>query len=154
MKQRVDEVDNNDLILDNVKAIANTSVPEELLASYTTEFKKSMDIYPDRTTSLTDNTVIFAHNSYNGPSTGAYMPNQGLSITDLLNIGVRGIELDVHNTQGEVRLCHEFCTPDSMSFLGYNRKFSDALEEIQKWASHNPSEVILLKIEDWVDIKK
>jgi hypothetical protein len=142
--------DQEALVLDAINAVANTQVPEEILSSYTTAFKatSAINILPDRAASLSSTTTIFAHNAYHGPTTGAYIPNQTLSLTELLDLGVRGIELDVYNQQGELRLCHAICTPNGLGFLGYNRKLSDALQEIQAWITKNPSELVMLKFED------
>lgn len=70
-----------------------------------------INILPDRTVPLIDTSIVMAHNAYNSLSSGAMWPNQQLSLTELLDLGVRGLELDVHWDKGEVRLCHELCAP-------------------------------------------
>ncbi|CAL7959969.1 hypothetical protein MIDIC_170022 [Alphaproteobacteria bacterium] len=107
-----------------------------------------IDILPSRTVPLTDTSLILAHNAYNSLSSGSIMPNQALNLTELLDIGVRGIELDVHWDNGDARLCHEIC--NKIPILSYNRLLSDALNEINNWLMKNPSEVLIIKFEDYL----
>ena len=114
-----------------------------------------INILPDRTVPLINTSIVMAHNAYNSISSGSMWPNQQLSLTELLDIGVRGLELDVHWDKGEARLCHELCTPKYADIvLGYNRPLADALKEVQTWLDKHPSETIILKFEDYLDPKK
>jgi hypothetical protein len=111
-----------------------------------------INILPDRTVPLTDTSIVMAHNAYNSLSEGALWPNQQLSITELLDIGVRGLELDVHWNNGDVRMCHELCTPRYTDIvLGLNRPLADALQEVQAWLNNHPTETIILKFEDYLN---
>ena len=106
-----------------------------------------IDILPNRTIPLNETSLVLAHNAYNSVRTGSIMPNQGLSLTELLDVGVRAVELDVYWDHGEARLCHEICNQIP---LAYNRLLSDALTEVNTWLINNPSEVIVIKFEDYL----
>lgn len=111
-----------------------------------------ISILPDRTVPLIDTSIVMAHNAYNSLSSGAIWPNQQLSLTELLDIGVRGLELDVHWDKGTIRLCHELCLPEFPGVsIGYNRPLSEALTEVQKWLTNHTSETVILKFEDYLD---
>ena len=125
---------------------------ETLLSSYQLglyELSQSapINILPDRTLPLDKTSIVLAHNAFNSLSEGALWPNQQLGITELLDIGVRGLELDVHWDNGAIRLCRELCAP---TFLGYNRQLEDALLEVDNWLRLNLTEVVIIKFEDYL----
>lgn len=47
---------------------------------------------------LGETTMVFAHNAYNSVAYGANWPNQSLSISEALDLGASGVELDVYPT--------------------------------------------------------
>jgi len=109
---------------------------------------KTVNSFADPTKPLGETTMVFAHNAYNSAAYGAMWPNQKLSITELLNIGVRGLELDVYFDKGELRLCHMVCADYG---LGLSLKMEDALKEVSAWMENNPGNVVFLKIEDQLE---
>lgn len=86
--------------------------------------------FTDKDKPLLETTMIFAHNAYNSNAYGAYFLNQGMSITEVLDLGISGVELDVYFDNGELRLCHLLCADYG---IGTSLKMSDALNEIAQW---------------------
>gem|GEM_PF-2340493 len=121
-------------LLDLYKPISN------FIQSVTTG---QINVLPDRSVPLTKTFFVSAHNAFNSFATGALIPNQQQSLTGLLNSGARGLELDLYFHRNAIRLCHAFCDP-----IFSNRLLSDALDEINAWLTQNPSEAIILKLED------
>jgi hypothetical protein len=109
---------------------------------------KTVSSFADPTKPLAETTMVFAHNAYNSAAYGAMWPNQTLSITELLDMGVRGLELDVYFDKGELRLCHMVCADYG---LGLSLKMEDALKEVSAWMNKNPGNVVFLKIEDQLE---
>jgi hypothetical protein len=125
---------------------------ESLLSSYQVGLTglsqaAPISILPNRTLPLNETSIVLAHNAYNSLAEGALWPNQQPSITELLDIGIRGLEFDVHWNNGAIRLCHELCAPIC---LGYNRRLEDALVEVNSWLQLHPNETIILKLEDYL----
>lgn len=101
---------------------------------------------------------IGTHNSYNSK---AYQrsfsypdPNQILSIYNQLQLGIRSIELDVHwswteNFKKDILLCHARKNHFGCSI--YDRPIREALKEIKQWLIENPTEVVLIYIEQFLD---
>jgi hypothetical protein len=116
---------------------------------------------------ITKNNILGTHNSYNSrayrTATRYIDPQQKHSIYDQLRLGARFVELDAHWTYkingldwgNEILLCH--------SGIGKNfgdvhvgcslsdRKLTEGLQEVRQFLDENPSEVIMLFIEDHVD---
>lgn len=75
--------------------------------------------------------------------------NQQDTITEQLNNGVRGLMLDMYDFRNDIWLCH--------SFGGVCQNFTafvpaiDVLGEIEVFLTRNPSEVITIFIEDYVE---
>ncbi len=109
---------------------------------------KTINPFTDPTKPLAETTMVFAHNAYNSAAYGSMWPNQNLSLTELLNLGVNGLELDVYFHKGELRLCHLVCADYG---LGSSLKMEDALKEISAWMANNPGKVVFLKIEDHLE---
>ena len=103
------------------------------------------------------------HNSYNSKAyqnaTRYLDPNQHYSLTDQLRMGIRALELDVHytfkidgwpwNWGNRLLLCHG--QDNHVGCSPADRYFRDGVAEIARWLDRNPSEVILLYIEDHMD---
>lgn len=113
---------------------------------------------PPRDVPLTEATIVMAHNAYNMPGTGitSIMPNQNLSIPQLLKSGVRAFELDTYvNEDKDLVLCHGFCNPtfsffDTGWLFGHNTRLSEALGGISNFLRQNPREFVILKLEDYI----
>lgn len=118
------------------------------------------DFRPDYTVPVNQSLIVMAHNAYNIVGTGvtSAMPNQQASLSELLDMGVRGFELDVYTRGKDFLLCHGLCNHDlgehvgaGLDWLfGQNRRLVDALQEVAKFIKANPTEVIALKLEDHV----
>ncbi|OIV90208.1 hypothetical protein TanjilG_01404 [Lupinus angustifolius] len=78
--------------------------------------------------------------------------NQEYSVTQQLNNGVRGLMLDTYDFDGDIWLCH--------SFQGHCHDFTafepaiDTLKEIEAFLSANPTEIVTLILEDYVETPK
>lgn len=113
----------------------------------------------DLTAPLNEATFIGTHNSYNSESYqspfGTYLdPNQTLSLYDQLELGIRSIELDAHWTWNDsfskdILLCHG--QSNHLGCSPFDRPFSLGLQELHKWLSANPGEIVLLYIERHLD---
>lgn len=75
--------------------------------------------------------------------------NQQDTITDQLNNGVRGLMLDMYDFRNDIWLCH--------SFGGACQNFTafvpavEVLGEIERFLARNPSEVVTVFVEDYVE---
>jgi hypothetical protein len=107
---------------------------------------------------VTDIVWVGAHNAYNSGAYSAWDPNQYLSFEEMLGLGVRSLELDLHWQYDAVRLCHKTCIDPKLSFLSpmfpqftENMTFDDGLQKIADWLGieENKEEVLLLQFEDW-----
>ncbi|PIA56513.1 hypothetical protein AQUCO_00700690v1 [Aquilegia coerulea] len=75
--------------------------------------------------------------------------NQQDTITDQLNNGVRGLMLDMYDFENDIWLCHSFggnCY-NNTAF----QPAIDVLTEIQVFLNSNPSEIVTIFIEDYVN---
>jgi hypothetical protein len=78
--------------------------------------------------------------------------NQEDNITQQLNNGVRALMLDTYDFQGDIWLCHSFggkCHDYTAFELA-----RDTLKEIELFLSANPSEIVTLILEDYVESPK
>jgi hypothetical protein len=76
--------------------------------------------------------------------------NQGLSVTEQLNSGIRMLQAQTHDFLGDIFLCHTSC------WLENSGKLVDYLKTIAKWMGANPNEVVTLLLTngDNVDVTK
>ncbi len=96
-----------------------------------------------------------AHNAYSNKAQGFtdfFYQNQNYSLTDLLNYGIRHLELDPHyygaSGRFDVRLCHGSTTGYCLLLGWETRLFASALIEINDWLAANPDEILLIKLDD------
>ncbi|OCF35154.1 hypothetical protein I316_03196 [Kwoniella heveanensis BCC8398] len=81
-------------------------------------------------------TFIGAHNSYgNGDSIA---DNQNKDVTAQLDDGVRTLQLQAHNTDAGVHLCHSSCS------LLDGGSLEDYLKKVVSWISSNPNDVVTI----------
>jgi hypothetical protein len=96
--------------------------------------------------------IIHAHNAYNSEAYASGLnyidPNHQLSLTQMLDIGVRSLELDAHKIRGDIVLCHG---QGDTGCLGTERSFKAGLKEIADWLQNHPNDVVMLYIEDYFD---
>ena len=113
---------------------------------------------------LVDIHIIGAHNSFNSSAYAGALsyldPNQVDSIYNLLRMGVRNIELDVHWTAKQegplsfpsrLLLCHG--TSSHLGCSTSDRYLAEGLDEIAAWLNSAASEdqVLLLHVEDHME---
>ncbi|OZG75181.1 hypothetical protein BTA51_02000 [Hahella sp. CCB-MM4] len=97
----------------------------------------------------------YTHNSYNSKAyanLGSYWdPNHIYSLVDQLDMGIRAIELDVHDTYGDLLLCHG--TDDHTGCSAFDRRFEDGIKEVATWLQQpgNRMEVLIIYLEEHVD---
>ncbi|PON42913.1 PLC-like phosphodiesterase [Parasponia andersonii] len=102
---------------------------------------------------------LTTHNAYaidNEPShTGVprfTFTNQEDSVTRQLNNGVRALMLDTYDFRGDVWLCHSF-GGQCHDYTAFEPAI-DTLKEIESFLSANPSEIVTLILEDYVQAPK
>lgn len=99
---------------------------------------------------------VSTHNSFNsiaemGPTLSALDANQQLTLVDQLRIGIRSLELDLHWAHGGAlgpMVCHATgphvgCTVE--------KALEAVLRPVAGWLAANPSEVVLLYLENKLD---
>ncbi|KAJ8763488.1 hypothetical protein K2173_002371 [Erythroxylum novogranatense] len=74
--------------------------------------------------------------------------NQQDTITDQLNIGVRGLMLDMYDFQNDIWLCHSY-GGNCYNYTAFQPAIN-VLKEIQTFLEANPSEIVTIFIEDYV----
>lgn len=93
--------------------------------------------------------MIDSHNAYNSFVDGYILPNQYYTLSDQLDLGARSLELDPNYYSGDFRACHGKL--DDLGCSPIDRLFDNALKEIRKWLDDHPTEVILLRLENYVE---
>ncbi|EDO32047.1 predicted protein, partial [Nematostella vectensis] len=108
--------------------------------------------------------MLAAHNAFNDRSDGygemddcRWPPpyhgvcidfaNQEFSFTDLLDMGVRALEIDPWWCFGKIRMSHAH----DHAYLGcspWDREFHYGIQEIAEWIKRNPKEVVRIYLED------
>jgi hypothetical protein len=152
-------------------AIDGRAVSEARMASYLDSWvHRALTLQRDLddASPFLEQQLIHTHNSFNSsvysPTLTNQDPNQVYSLTDQLRMDVRAIEIDLHwmpspygtpetggywvtlchgNSQdqlGSERTIHIGCTAD--------RPMQDGLDEVAAWLDDNPTEVVLLYIEN------
>lgn len=97
---------------------------------------------------------VGTHNSFNAatePPSNPDDPNQRLSLARQLDVGVRSLELDVHNIGGVPLVCHGFGADRNHAGCSTERPFDVRLREISGWLEDHPDQVILLYLEDHLE---
>ena len=95
-----------------------------------------------------------AHNSYNtaqeSQGSGLAGWQHSFSLTDMLRMGIRFIDLDVHaDATSHIQVCH---TLSKMACPIGSRPLAYALREIRDWLVANPSEFVFIYVQpEWVD---
>jgi len=84
-------------------------------------------------------TYVGAHDSY-AVGVGNIAANQDYDITQQLNDGIRMLQMQAHNSSGEIRLCHTSCG------LYDGGSLQDYLTTVKKWMDANPNDVVSLLI--------
>jgi hypothetical protein len=112
---------------------------------------------------LRDAMWVGTHNSFNTvsnspPSISNNDSNQHVSLVKQLEVGVRGIEVDVHwnpslwaNGAKAPVVCHARPTSEQNAGCTYERLLADELRPVGDWLRLNRRDVVLLYIEDALD---
>ncbi|XP_060193039.1 PI-PLC X domain-containing protein At5g67130-like [Lycium barbarum] len=77
------------------------------------------------------------------------LTNQEDTVTQQLRNGVRGLMLDMYDFDGDVWLCHSF-GGHCIDYTAFEPAI-DTLKEIEAFLSANPSEIVTLILEDYVE---
>ncbi|SFG18530.1 Lectin C-type domain-containing protein [Duganella sp. CF458] len=86
--------------------------------------------------------VLGAHNAWN--DSGATWANQRWPMNQLLNSGIRNIDLDLHMNNGQVQLCHQDCS----AIYGAADNYPNELWKIRNWLDANPKAIVFVDLED------
>ena len=140
---------------------------ESYIFNYYANNKEVISLTPDITKSLKEQTSIVAHNSMsnnffkNIPWLNNILNNQDLSITQMLKMGIRSLDLDVfngnmnplHQTNYE-QVAHSIGNHDYRIPINIPGKLIDYLKEIKKFIDdNNPKEPILIFLENYNNAK-
>ncbi len=87
--------------------------------------------------------IAVAHNADLSPAKGWLYHQQTLSKTDMLNRGIRGLEIDFATVNDELRVCHGKPRRFDGKIGSYDR-LSDSLKEVTDWLDQNPNEIVIL----------
>lgn len=84
---------------------------------------------------------VGAHDSYAiGAGNSNFAVNQDQNITQQLNDGIRMLQMQAHNLNGVIQLCHTSCS------LFNGGSLADYLGQVRDWLNANPNEVLSLLI--------
>src|SRR3954451_7808628 len=104
----------------------------------------------------TDAMWVGTHNSFNTianspPSVSNTDSNQHISLVDQLDLGIRGIEIDVHWMLNRAVVCHG--RPPSELNIGCTteRDLEAELQPVADWVGAHPGDVLLLYLEDNIE---
>ncbi|KAF2299276.1 hypothetical protein GH714_031203 [Hevea brasiliensis] len=120
---------------DDIHACLNNSLPFNKYAFLTTHNAYAIDGYPSHT-GVPRLTVT----------------NQEDTVTQQLNNGVRALMLDTYDFRGDVWLCHSF-KGHCYDYTAFGPAI-DTLKEIEAFLSANPSEIVTIILEDYVQAPK
>lgn len=111
----------------------------------------------DNAVPLSQGFQVMAHNAYNSSAYSSIVhidPNHSISITEMLDLGVRTIEMDYHwvwQTKdlpggNALLMCH--AGDDDIGCSGLERYLHEGVEEVNRWLRKNPKEVVVLYFQD------
>ncbi len=88
-------------------------------------------------------TFPMTHNAMSNAEAEWLLPNQRFGISRQLADGVRGLMLDTYEEEGELLLCHVYCSLGSQPLV-------DGLQEIATFLLDNPNEVVSIIFENYI----
>jgi hypothetical protein len=98
---------------------------------------------------------VGTHNSFNSstepPTLSGEDNNQVLSLSGQLDIGVRSLELDIHNINGTPVVCHGRGADQAHFGCTTERTLAERLPEIRDWLDKHPRQILLLYLEDHLE---
>ena len=86
---------------------------------------------------------VGTHNSMSSAELGWSIPNQNDAVPTQLAAGVRALNLDTHEWEGELWLCHSFCELGSQPLV-------EGLAEITAFLEASPREVVIITLQDGI----
>lgn len=86
---------------------------------------------------------LTTHNAFAASESGFSLPNQHLSITNQLELGVRALMIDLYDVSGTVTVYH------GTSFTG-SSSFVSNLNEIKTFLDLHPNEIVTIILESYV----
>lgn len=115
---------------------AHAALAADLGLGMRTQYDVALDTPLNRTQ------ILGAHNAWN--DSGATWANQRWPLNQLLNYGIRNVDLDLHMNNGEVMLCHEKCG----AIYGAPDNYPNELWKIRGWLDANPKAIVFVDLED------
>lgn len=91
--------------------------------------------------------VVGTHNSMSSAEDDWLGPNQNLNTLSQLELGVRALNLDVYEEEGELLTCHGYCS------LG-SRPLDEALVELREWLDAHPKQVLSLTFQSAISAEQ
>lgn len=88
-------------------------------------------------------TMLGTHNAMSSAERGWVPPNQTHAVPRQLTDGVRGINLDTHEWDGSLWLCHGLCELGAQPLV-------EGLEEITDFLNANPREVVVITFQSGI----
>jgi chitinase len=94
-------------------------------------------------------TFLVAHNAMANTDEGFWgrFPNQSYRLRDQLNQGIRGLQLDAHPYNGDVRMCHGSC-------WGNERTLTAGLQDVINFLNADRNAVVTIFIEDYTSVEE
>lgn len=116
-------------------------------------------------------TELFKKYLPSGMNPTVQISNHWLSVTDQLRMGIKQLEIDVHWFLGEARICHASnvnvepinnfvklieeslgikieWNSQKLGCVGELRTFTDSMVEIKQWMDKNPSEIVIIYLDN------
>ncbi len=96
---------------------------------------------------------VGTHNSFNSPEEQRALndPNQKVSMSAQLDMGVRSLEIDIHNIVGTPVVCHGEGADTGHLGCSTERTLAQRLPEVRSWMDAHPDQVLLLYLEDHLE---
>ena len=110
---------------------------------------KRDSLYMDLELPLKDIVTTVAHNAAtNSKKTTSTFVNQVHSVSELLEAGF-GLEIDLHNDNGEITVCHSTTKGCQYPLLD-RTPFRDVVAEIINFKESNPDRLVFIDFEDQI----
>jgi hypothetical protein len=129
-------------------AIAPTgNDPQFTAKTFTTQAEMGVDANRP----FNKNCFVMAHNAQASKAYGFVYFQQELSVTELLDRGVRGFNLDVRLENNQVFLVHGSFNETKAQMAGGTPPLAkDAFTQIAQWLAAHPTETVLILLESYV----
>lgn len=133
-------------VTSNISSLAGSD-PQYVVRAFSSQAEMGVDA----SRSFAKNCFLMAHNAAASKANGFVYFQQELSITELLNMGVRGLNLDVRLDNGTVFLVHGSMNETRAQMAGASPPPAlSAFSEVAAWLAAHPSETVLILLESYV----